>query len=83
MQNVSIFRDILFLFTLYVFYVDGTISTVNSLLATNARQEWERIFTGHYISPILEKIQQVLNEAVDIIAKDDDQGTYSTSNVFF
>ncbi len=73
-------------FNLFVYIIcilDGTISTVNSLLATNARQEWERIFTGHYISPILEKIQQVLNEAVDIIAKDDDQGTYSTSNVFF
>ncbi len=60
---------------LYLLWIlDGTISTVNSLLATNARQEWEKIFTHHYVSPLLESTQDILNEAIDNIANDDEQG---------
>ena len=50
---------------------------MNSLMARNARQEWERIFCTHYISPVLEKIQQCLNDAIESIAKDDEQGITS------
>ncbi len=44
------------------------------MLDPNANQKWEKIFTHHYISPVLENIQNSLNEVIDNIAKDDEQG---------
>ena len=39
------------------------------------RDQWERIFNTHYIQPVLKGLDPKINEAMDLIAEDDEQGT--------
>ncbi len=56
----------------------GTIQTVSSLEAKEARKEWERIFNQHYIQPVLSILDQNLAIAMDRVANDEQQGYYIT-----
>ncbi len=54
----------------------GIASTVNSLEAKNAREAWEKEFNVLYIQPVLADLDNKVNEAMDLIAKDDKQGEH-------
>ena len=47
---------------------------MNTLNAKNAREEWEKQFNVLYIQPVLADLNNKVNEAMDLIAKDDEQG---------
>jgi hypothetical protein len=55
---------------------DGAIQTVNTLATKEARQTWETIFTQHYIQPVLTNLDEQLATAMDLVAKDDQQGLF-------
>ncbi len=46
---------------------------MNSLEAKNAREEWEKEFNVLYIQPVLEDLDNKVNQAMDLITKDDKQ----------
>ena len=46
-------------------------------MAKNARQQWEKVFSSHYITPVVENLQEHLDQAMDLIARDDKQGSSS------
>ena len=46
---------------------------MNSLNSKNAREHWEKEFNARYMQPILGKLDDKLNAAMDAIAKDDKQ----------
>ncbi len=48
---------------------------MNSLNSKNARQHWEKEFNARYIQPVLGDLDARLNVAMDLIAKDDKQGS--------
>lgn len=50
------------------------IRTVSSLETKENRKEWERLFSHHYIQPVLSTLDQNLTEAIDRVAKDEKQG---------
>ncbi len=54
----------------------GIASTVNSLEAKNAREAWEKEFNVLYIQPVLADLDNKVNEAMDLITKDDKQGEH-------
>lgn len=56
----------------------GTIATVNSLNAKNAREHWEKEFNTHYIQPILSDLNAQVTRAMDLVANDDKQGLLAT-----
>lgn len=45
-------------------------------MTIDARRKWEEIFNSHYITPVLENLQQVLYDAVDCITADEGQGRF-------
>ena len=47
---------------------------VNSLSTKDARKQWEKEFSDHYIQPVLGKLDVRIHNAVDLIANDDKQG---------
>lgn len=55
---------------------DADIQTVSTLQSKDARQKWEVIFNQHYIQPVLNNLDDNLADAMDFIAKDDQQGEY-------
>ncbi len=46
------------------------------LEAKNAREAWEREFNVLYIQPVLADLDNKVNEAMDLITKDDKQGEH-------
>ena len=50
------------------------IQTVSSLDTKENRKEWERLFSHHYIQPVLSTLDQSLTKAIDRVAKDKKQG---------
>ncbi len=52
------------------------VAKAKSLTVKEGRREWENAFNAHYIQPVLENLDQVLTDAVDIIANDDKQGMH-------
>ncbi len=55
----------------------GIAITVNSLNTKDAREEWEKEFNVLYIQPVLADLDNKVNEAMDLITKDDKQGEHS------
>ncbi len=49
---------------------------MNSLNTKNAREDWEKEFNVLYIQPVLADLDNKVNEAMDLIAKDDKQGEH-------
>ena len=56
--------------------LNSAASTSNSLATKEDRRQWEIDFNTHYIQPVLEELDRILSETMDVIAKDDKQGTY-------
>ena len=52
----------------------GAVQTVSSLETKENRKEWERLFSHHYIQPVLSTLNQSLVKAIDRVAKDEKQG---------
>ena len=63
------------------FHVIFLAATVNSLNSKKAREHWEKEFNAHYIQPVLGKLDDKLNAALDVIARDDKQSKISCCNV--
>ncbi len=59
-----------------MYITSGIASTVNSLEAKNARETWEKEFNVIYIQPVLADLDNKVNEAMDLITKDDKQGEH-------
>ena len=49
---------------------------MNTLGTKEARLTWERIFNQHYIQPVLTNLDKNLATAMDLVAKDDQQGLF-------
>lgn len=56
-----------------IFYEGNAISTVNSLMGKKERCEWERVFSTHYIQPVLDNLK-TLNDVMELIVHNDQQG---------
>ena len=48
---------------------------MSSLEAKENRKEWEKLFSEHYIQPVLSTLDHSLDEAMDRVANDEKQGT--------
>ena len=46
------------------------VATVSCLDSKNSREHWEKEFNARYIQPVLGKLDDKLNAAMDIIADD-------------
>ena len=47
---------------------------MGSLEAKENRKEWEKLFSDHYIQPVLSTLDQNLDEAMDHVVNDEKQG---------
>ena len=50
------------------------MQAVSSLETKENRKEWERIFDQHYIQFVLSTLDESLAQAIDHVAKDENQG---------
>ena len=51
-----------------------TVESAKSLNSKVARGEWERLFNLSYIEPVIEKLDEKMKEAMNLVAEDDKQG---------
>ncbi len=61
---------------MYVTSFSAATTTANFLEAKKAREAWEKEFNVLYIQPVLADLDNKVNEAMDLIAKDDKQGEH-------
>ena len=54
-----------------------TVVAVNSLNSKNAREQWEKEFSRLYIQPILGDLDARINNAMNLIASDEQQSMFS------
>ena len=57
----------------------GDVQTMSSLETKENRKEWERLFSHHYIQPVLSTLDLSLVKAIDRIAQDDKQGNLNNA----
>lgn len=62
-------------------FAAATVGVTNTLVARNAREQWETIFNRHYIQPVVESLEQKVSLAMQTILEDDDQG-YRTDRYY-
>lgn len=56
-------------------FIADSITSVNSLKDKKARNSWEKEFNMHYIQPILGNLDDKVNNAMELIVNDTEQGT--------
>ena len=49
-------------------------AAMNTLKEKSAREAWEKEFNSLYIQPVLGDLDVKLTQAIDLVAKDDEQG---------
>lgn len=63
-------------FCIILMFAADLVTTISSLNAKNAREQWEKEFNAHYIQPILNTLDTHLAVSMDLIANDDVQGDF-------
>ena len=58
---------------------EGSVQRVSSLKEKEHRRDWEKMFDQHYILPVVKKLDQEMEKAMDLIASDDQHGMSSDS----
>ena len=61
-------------YNFFLFIEDAQLKKAKSLGSKSARDSWEELFADHYIKPVLEDLDNILNENMKKIALSSSDG---------